>query len=92
MMIKVINLYDIETWSDVELPEGKTLQDIDNVWFKWGEGSIEFKDGTSMNVIESKEFDEEGFKRPNTIKVTDEEGSIENEIEWEFTGNSYSRD
>ena len=80
MMIKVINLYDMEKWSDVELPEGKTLQDIDNVWFKWGEGSIEFKDGTSMKVIEEG-IEDEHFKRPYCITLWDEESG--NEIEFD---------
>ena len=92
MKIMVETLYKVYGAAEVELPEGKTRDDIKHIHMNWGKGSIEFKDGTSMNVIESKEFDEEGFKRPNTIKVTDEEGSIENEIEWEFIGNSYSRD
>ena len=73
MMIKVCNDYCLTSFLDVELPEGKTPDDIKDVGFKWGRGSIEFKDGTLMGGLEEEEICGEYFKRPDTIRVTDEE-------------------
>ena len=82
MMIKIINDYHVTHYTDVELPEAKTPDDIEDVGFKWGRGSILFKDGTSMEGIEEdKESEGDCFKRPLGIKVTDEE--FENEIVFE---------
>jgi len=80
MKIDVTNYYEVDGYTEVELPEGKTMDDIEDVWFKWGEGSIEFKDGTSMKVIEEG-IEDEHFKRPYCITLWDEESG--NEIEFD---------
>ena len=80
MKIDVTNYYEVDCITEVELPEGKTMDDIEDVWFKWGEGSIEFKDGTSMNVIEEV-VEDEYFKRPYCITLRDDESG--NEIEFD---------
>ena len=77
MMIIVRNEYHVENFTYVELPKGKTLDDIKDIGFKWGRGSIVFKDGTRMDGIEQEETSGEYFKRPVGIKVTDED--FENE-------------
>ena len=80
MMINLINLYYQESYTEVDLPDGKTKDDIEGVWFKWGKGLIEFKDGTSLNVIE-EEIEDEHFKRPYNITLIDDESG--NEIEFD---------
>ena len=80
-MIIVKNEYHVEDLTYVELPKGKTLDDIKYIGCKWGIGYIEFKDGTEMDGIEMDgigEISGEDFKRPDVIKVTDED--FENEI------------
>tara|TARA_B100001964_G_C14011047_1_gene499356 strand:- start:27 stop:335 length:309 start_codon:yes stop_codon:yes gene_type:complete len=82
--IRIVNNYSVWEDIDVELPEGKTPDDIKDVWFKWGNGSIEFKDGTFMNEIEEGEPSHEYFKRPITTRIFNEDSneiwkSIKNE-------------
>jgi len=73
-MIKVFNDYCLTSELDVELPVGKTSDDIKDIGFKWGRGSIEFKDGTCMDGLEEDDgFDVETTKRPSLIRVTDKE-------------------
>jgi len=73
---QVMSRYDVWVSTDVELPEGKTPDDIEGVWFKWGEGLIEFKDGTSIEGIEQEEIGGDYFKRPTTITLMDEEDEL----------------
>jgi len=80
MKINVTNYYEVDGHTEVELPDGKTMDDIEGVWFKWGKGLIEFKDGTSLNVIE-EEIEDEHFKRPYNITLIDDESG--NEIEFD---------
>ena len=67
MRISVVTDYEVTSYTDVELPEGKTSDDIKDIGFKWGRGSIVFKDGTSMDGIEQEEYSHEYFKRPTEI-------------------------
>ena len=74
--ITIVNDYSVGAEIKVELPEGKTVDDIKHVWFKWGEGSIEFKDGTFMLEIEEEDQYHDNpvnFKRPITTKIFDED-------------------
>ena len=68
MKIDVTNYYEVDCITEVELPEGKTMDDIDNVWIKWSEGSIEFKDGTTLeDYFKEDEIHHEEFKRPKEL-------------------------
>ena len=66
MIINVYTKYDVYGMTEVELPEGKTVDDIKDIWMKSCQGYIEFKDGT----IEERYFEDdqeqngEWFKRP----------------------------
>ena len=80
MKIMVETLYKVCGAAEVELPEGKTRDDIKHIHMNWGKGSIEFKDGTSMNVIEEV-VEDEYFKRPYCITLRDDESG--NEIEFD---------
>jgi hypothetical protein len=65
--IEILHSYIHCQTSIVELPKDKTTDDVKDVWIKWDEGQLEFKDGS---VIEFEaEFDcEPDFKRPYEIK------------------------
>ena len=80
MEIRVDTKYEVWGYTVVELPEGKTSDDIKEMYMKWGHADIEFKDGTSMNVIEEV-VEDEYFKRPYCITLWDEESG--NEIEFD---------
>ena len=73
MKIRVDTIYEVWTLTEVELPEGKTIDDINNIYMKWGTGHIEFKDGTTLKeyFVENHDNDHEYFKRPE--KLTFEE-------------------
>ena len=68
--------YDLSAYVEVELPEGKTPEDIKHIWFKWCEGEIEFEDGTSIDGIEHGEDFEDDFKRPKGITLINEEDEV----------------
>jgi len=77
MKIRVDTKYEFWGYTEVELPEGRTVDDIINIYMKWGVGSIEFKDGTIEEgcVEENHDNDHEYFKRPETLTFE--------EMEWE---------
>ena len=76
MKVEIQSNYIVGITSEYVLPEGKTPDDIEGVWFKWGEGLIEFKDGTSIEGIEQEEIGGDYFKRPTTITLMDEEDEL----------------
>ena len=77
MKIMVETLYKVYGAAEVELPEGKTRDDIKHIHMNWGKGSIEFKDGTSLddyfedelhkNMDEDRYYVYEFCRRPNQI-------------------------
>ena len=70
MRIRVDTIYEVWTLTrDIELPEGKTVDDIKNIYVKGGEGSIEFKDGTILKDYFTENHDEDGqyFDRPEKL-------------------------
>ena len=66
MIINVYTKYDVYGMTEVELPEGKTVDDIKDIWLKSCEGSIEFTDGTIEEGYfeDNQEENGEWFKRP----------------------------
>ena len=73
MKIKVYTKYDVHGYTEIELPEGKTMDDINDIYMKWCEGDIEFKDGTIEEhyFIDDQDNNQEFFKRP--VEITFEE-------------------
>ena len=76
---QVLSRYDVWISTDVELPEGKTPDDVEEVFVKWGEGELVFKDGTTQ-IFEENHDEEEihlNFKYPEEMK----HGSVDKLIE-----------
>ena len=72
MRMRVYTEYKVFTVTDVDLPEGKTVDDINDIYMKWGEGDVEFKDGTTLEeYFKEDEIHHEFFKRP--VELTFEE-------------------
>jgi|TARA_B100002003_G_scaffold236372_1_gene252282 hypothetical protein len=69
MIIKVETKYEVWGYTEVELPEGKTSDDIKEMYMKWGHGSIVFKDGTTLEeyFYEEEGDDHEYYKRPKEL-------------------------
>jgi len=68
MEIRIDTKYEVWNMTKVKLPSGKTLDDIKDVSMKWGEGSIEFKDGTTLeDYFKEDEIHHEEFKRPKEL-------------------------
>ena len=68
--IHVITSYSICATTEIELPEGKTEEDISGCWVKWGEIHIDFKDETEVQANESTpELSDGDLKRPAAVAV-----------------------
>ena len=75
MKIIIDTIYKVYGNAEVELPEGKTKDDIEKIWMKMGDGFIEFKDQTFLQIEDElhKNMEEDQFylyelcKRPNEI-------------------------
>ena len=77
MKIMVETDYRVCGVTEVELPEGKTIDDIEHIHMNWGNGHIEFKDGTSLddyfedelhkNMREDSGYIYEFCKRPSEL-------------------------
>ena len=69
MKITVETKYDVFGFTDVELPKGKTLDDIQSIWMKWGDGHIQFKDGTILEnyFFDDQDNNQEYFKIPTEL-------------------------
>tara|TARA_B100000780_G_C20903219_1_gene359506 strand:+ start:85 stop:345 length:261 start_codon:yes stop_codon:yes gene_type:complete len=76
MKIRVYSTYMVGGITEVELPIGKTMDDIEWIDMKWGKGHIAFKDGT---IEEDYFYDDspdnagDSFKRPYEISFEDED-------------------
>lgn len=71
MKVQIDASYVVWASNEIELPEGRTKEDIKDIWISWEEGVIEWKDGTEFEF----EFDissvEGVYKRPSDIGVYD---------------------
>lgn len=68
--VSVETFYSTSSCNEVELPEGKTFDDVRCVSVKWGGITIWFNDGSKYEddlMIEGGQEDD--YKRPNEIKV-----------------------
>jgi len=74
MKINVQTTYSACISTLVELPGGKTEKDISDVWVKWGEITLQFKDGTELKRQEQDlSMDDIDWKRPSNTQLCDEE-------------------
>jgi hypothetical protein len=72
MEIRVDTKYEVWGYTVVELPEGKTSDDIKEMYMKWGHADIEFKDGTYLEeYFEEDEIHHEYYKRPKELYFED---------------------
>ncbi len=72
MEIRVDTKYEVWGYTVVELPEGKTSDDIKEIYMKWGHADIEFKDGTYLEeYFEEDEIHHEYYKRPKELYFED---------------------
>jgi len=81
--INVYTSYGVNAMTEVVLPIGKTIDDIEWIDMKWSKGHIAFKDGT----IEEEYFDDDianamgEYKRPYEISFEDEDGNERRTVE-----------
>ncbi len=66
-VIKVHTTYEHWCITEVELPKGKSIDDIKDLSMKWGHGKIEFNDGSILK-FEEQFIEELDSKRPETIE------------------------
>ena len=72
MRIRVDTKYEVWGYTEVELPEDKTSDDIKEMYMKWGHADIEFKDGTYLEeYFEEDEIHHEYYKRPKELYFED---------------------
>jgi len=74
--VGIENCYNVSCTNVVELPEGKSFDDIKDVSVRWGNIEIEFSDGSKSEVIEQSEISPDEFKRVDEI-IVDELNSDE---------------
>ena len=68
MKMRVYTEYNVFTVTEFDLPEGKTSDDIKEMYMKWGHADIEFKDGTYLEeYFEEDEIHHEYYKRPKEL-------------------------
>lgn len=64
-----------------ELPEGKTWDDVEEHWVKWGTLNLTFKDGTTKQIEEANAdmAEDVDWKRPSsfTIRRCDANGNTD---------------
>ena len=77
MRIRVDTRYEFWGYTEVELPEGKTSDDIKEMYMKLCHGSIEFKDGTTL-----ERYFYENHDNVHEYLIRPEELTFE-EVEWE---------
>ena len=61
--------YMIGGLAEIELPAGKTWNDVDEFWVKWDTAHIVFKDGTKIEDELNSHEGEADMKWPITCKV-----------------------
>ena len=72
MEIRVDTKYEVWGYTVIELPEGKTSDDMKEMDMKWGHADIEFKDGTYLEeYFEEDEIHHEYYKRPKELYFED---------------------
>ena len=72
--LTLITYHTISASGDFELPSGKGAEDIVDIYVKWGDATITFKDGSTHQIPNATEVDTDSidWKRPSCIDVMDE--------------------
>ena len=70
----LVTYHTIAASGDIELPEGKGVEDIEDVFVKWGDVTITFKDGSTHTVADATEVETDSvdWKRPISVDLMDE--------------------
>ena len=79
MKLEIQSDYYISLYTEYELPEGKTPDDIKFLDKKWKSIGIHFNDGTCLEVIDEKLFDHQlndELKRPNQLHIVNDDGQL----------------
>lgn len=67
-------MYDAISACELELPEGYTHDDIDDIWVRYEDATIRFKDGTTFETeIEYPEYD---YSQPIYVKTLNEDFDV----------------
>ena len=71
MKVELASHYSISLSSEYELPEGKTLDDIECIAKKWKSVGVYFNDGTCLEVEDEGKTPDWGdtFKRPYELQI-----------------------
>ena len=72
--------YTICSSTSIDLPEGKTWDDVDDFWAKWDTLHVNFKDGTSMEHELDTDVTNAQLKIPDTLRVF---GEVNGETDYE---------
>ena len=83
-MVQIEVTYGTYGSHTIELPEGKTWDDVENFWVKWDTAHIQFKGDPTDHTYELETgYDPEDtdMKRPSSVEVyeTDDEGNVDYE-------------
>lgn len=83
-MVQIEVTYGTYGSCTIELPEGKTWDDVENFWVKWDIAFIRFKGETAEHQFELEtgyDLEATDMKRPSSIEVyeTDDEGNVDYE-------------
>ena len=73
MRVRVNTEYRAGGSTEVELPEGKTWEDVKHHYVKWGVLYITFKDGHKIEQSLDDDVEIYDMKRPAEVTVYDEE-------------------
>ena len=65
--------WEVYATTSVELPEGKTQEDISDIDTKWDQTTIEFKDGTGIMVNNNVGDADGDWKYPIKETISDED-------------------
>ena len=73
MKVNIQAYYTTVNSTEVELPEGKTWDDVSNYWIKWGILYITWSDGQNQEINLSSEFETGDTKFPDSYWVFTED-------------------
>ena len=68
MKVEVCASYSTGVSTNVELPKDKNLDDIKDIWIRYGKGTLEFRDGTLLSFDDGNEYDFD-YKEPMEVDI-----------------------
>jgi hypothetical protein len=71
MKVGVNCSYVVSSFDALKLPEGKTWDDVEEWWVKWGTFHYKLKDNETVDILEttSPDISTVDFKRPTSIII-----------------------